>query len=170
MRVAALLAAGLILGVASAHAYERPDARRPYVDGRETVETYGYGKLELGASPSGWLLCEDGKALVGVTVRRGRVIDNVRIHCAAIIRDPAGGSDALGFPRFTWDVMDNNPQASAGGPGGQDTRTFQCPPGFIISGMAGRVNQDNELFDLAFECARALGSFDQTPSTRGVSW
>jgi hypothetical protein len=157
-----------------------PNRLRPYMDSRapmfRTQETRGYGALADGATPSGWLLCREGEVLVGVSARKGRLIDRVQIHCAAVF--PAGQQRLapFGFYAFGWSRaamhppdVGNYPDATAGGGGGQFQGSFICPPGFAISGMAGVVN-GGQLADLTFECARLLGSASVIPALGGVDW
>lgn len=191
MKHLARIAIGLIvvLLAVQAHAELSPDNRRPYMDRRDaaihTGETTGYGPLTQGTAPRGWLLCREGEALVGVSFKRGRVIDRVLIHCAAPLRVMAGrnvqaAEQLFGFPRWTWnasamhppDYQDHPayPDAAAGGPGGETVTQNVCEEGFAISGMAAQLNARNQIVDLAFECAALIGGFTPGVARGGVNW
>ena len=173
----ALVLALMLLALPAAA--QSPSRGRPYMDSQaamfHTGETTGYGALADGKQPSGWLLCREGEVLVGVSARKGRLIDQVTIHCAAVSQVNQR-LQPFGFVGFGWSrgamhppVPGNYPDATAGGGGGQYAGSFFCPQGFAISGMAGVVS-NNQLADLTFECARLLGNANTIPALGGVDW
>jgi hypothetical protein len=161
---------------------ETPNRRRPYIDlpGQATTRTPGFGPLASGADPSGWLLCREGEVLVGVSFKRGRLVDRVLIHCAEV-HGPYQAERPFNFPGFTWSRAAMHPpdwrehpaykDAAAGGPGGDRVNTRNvCPEGYAISGMQARLNVRGQIEDLGFECARLIGSFTTLPTTGRVAW
>jgi hypothetical protein len=171
----------LVFFPASEPVAQRPfTPTRPYMDSANarwnTRETTGYGKLAEGKGPTGWLLCREGEALVGVSAKRGRVLDRVQIHCAPVYpsrsRDPV-----FNFVEFAWSRNEmhppdwgNYPDATAGGNGGQQLSQYICPANYLMAGMAAEVNLQNQIYDLVFECAKALGNFTTIPAAGGVDW
>jgi hypothetical protein len=173
------MAMGAAPGAGGARAQVSTSTYRPYMDSRQpmfrTSETTGYGALANGAQPSGWVLCREGEVLVGVSARKGRLIDRVQIHCAAV-QQMNQRLAPFGFVAFGWSPaamnppnFGNYPDATAGGSGGERSGSFICPPGFAISGMAA-VMTGSALADLAFECARLLGNANIIPALGGVDW
>jgi len=184
-----LLALGAVAMQTAAQAQNSPGARRPYMDTRtnaiRTEETTGYGPLTGGAKPSGWLLCREGEVLVGVSFKRGRIIDRVLIHCAAPVRVMSGRNEqarerTFGFPAWTWNPAAMHPpawqehpmypDAAAGGGGGERVTKNICAEGYAISGMAASLNVRGQIEDLAFECALLIGGFTPGAARGGVNW